>query len=116
MPRDRSPRFRRSAQVSRRAQRRNRGGTRAAAAVLALAALAGCTVTAPEPLPTAGGDGINLDVGPRHPFVDVGPTGVTIIEGDDWSLPEWVRPAGNSGYFSEDADASELVAVRSVDL
>ena len=91
-----------------------RGAFAATAVVLALA---GCTMTAPEPLPTAaGGDGVELDIGPRHPFVDAGPTGVTIVDGDDWSLPEWVRPAANSGYFSEDADASELVAVRSIDV
>ena len=85
----------------------------AAAVVLALA---GCTMTGPAPLPTAGGDGIDLDIGPRHPFVDAGDAGVTIADGDDWSLPAWVRPAANSGYFSEEADAGELVAVRSVDV
>ncbi|AYF97631.1 hypothetical protein D7I47_04725 [Protaetiibacter intestinalis] len=85
-------------------------------AVALAAALAGCTVSAPEPLPTAGGDGIDLDVGPRAAFVDADATGVTIADGDDWTLPDWVRPAANSGYFSEEADASELVAVRSVDL
>jgi hypothetical protein len=65
---------------------------------------------------TGGGDGVELDVGPRHPFVDGGTTGVTIVDGDDWSFPSWVRPAPNSGYFSEEADAAELVAVRSIDL
>jgi len=89
---------------------------RIVAAAAAVLALAGCTVSAPEPLPTAGGDGIDLDVGPRTSFVDAGPSGVTVADGDDWSLPGWVRPAPNSGYFSEEADASELVAVRSVDL
>ncbi len=86
----------------------------AGVAALVLAALAGCTVT-PAPLPTAGGDGIDLDIGPRHPFVDAG-DGVAVADGDDWSLPSWTRPAANSGYFSEEADAPELVAVRSVDL
>ena len=88
---------------------------RIVAAAAAVLALAGCTVSAPEPLPTAGGDVIDLDVGPRTSFVDAGPSGVTVADGDDWSLPGWVRPAPNSGYFSEEADASELVAVRSVD-
>jgi hypothetical protein len=82
---------------------------------LVVAALSGCTVK-PGPLPTGGPSGIDLDVGPRSAFVDAGPDGVSIADGDDWSLPEWVRPAPNSGYFSEDADAGELVAVRSVDL
>lgn len=97
-------------------ERRGRRHARLAGAALALLALAGCTVSAPGPLPTAGGDGIDLHLGPRHPFVDAGEGGVTVADGDDWSLPGWVRPAPNSGYFSEDADASELVAVRSVDL
>lgn len=82
---------------------------------LAVAALAGCTVK-PGPLPTGGPSGIDLDVGPRTAFVDAGPDGVRVTDGDDWTLPGWVRPAPNSGYFSEDADADELVAVRSVDL
>ena len=98
-----------------RRERRTRLGA-GALALAAVFALTGCTVTAPAPLPTAGGGGIELDVGPRHPFVDAGATGVTIVDGDDWSLPGWVRPAPNSGYFSEEADAAELVAVRSVDL
>jgi len=85
-----------------RRERRTRTRMGASAlAVVAVLALTGCTVTAPEPLPTAGGDGIELDVGPRHPFVDAGATGVTIVDGDDWSLPGWVLPAPNSGYFSE---------------
>ncbi len=70
----------------------------------------------PAPLPSGGSDGIDLDVGPRHPYVGAGPAGVTVADGDDWSLPERVRPAPNSGYFSEDASADDLVAVRSVDV
>lgn len=89
---------------------------RIAAAVAAVLALAGCTVSTGAPLPSAGGDEIDLDVGPRATFVDAGASGVTVADGDDWTLPDWVRPAPNSGYFSEEADASELVAVRSIDL
>ena len=98
-----------------RRERRTRLGA-GALALAAVFALTGCTVTAPAPLPTAGGGGIELDVGPRHPFIDADGTGIAIMDGDDWSLPGWVRPAPNSGYFSEEADAAELVAVRSIDL
>lgn len=86
---------------------------RSAVAIVAASALllTGC-VAAPEPLPTGGADGIGLDVGPRAAFVGAGGS----VEGDDWSLPAWVRPAANSGYFSEEPDADELVAVRSIDL
>lgn len=54
--------------------------------------------------------------GPAFPLVDAGPDGVRITDGDDWSLPAWVRPAVNSGFFSEDASAKNRVEVRSVDL
>lgn len=97
---------------------------RARPAIVALAAaalLAGCTVTSEaEPdrtsLPTAGPSGVDLDIGPRHDLVDASPDTPTVVDGDDWSLPEWTRPAPNSGYFSEEEDADELVAVRSVDV
>ncbi len=57
-----------------------------------------------------------LQGGPDAAFVDAGPTGVRVSEGDDWTLPAWVRPAGNSGFFSEDASLPDRVGVRSVDL
>ncbi len=94
--------------------RRDRVRASVVAFAVAVAALVGCTVN-PAPLPSGGPDGIDLDVGPRFPLVDAG-DGVSIADGDDWSLPDWVRPAANSGYFSEEADAGELVAVRSIDL
>ncbi|MGV8885976.1 MAG: hypothetical protein ACOH1T_10385 [Microbacteriaceae bacterium] len=53
--------------------------------------------------------------GPDFAFVDAGADGYAIADGDDWSLPEWVRPASNSGYFSEDASVKDRVLVRSVD-
>ena len=59
---------------------------------------------------------MNLDIGPRTDFVDAGPEGVSVSDGDDWTLPAYVRPAANSGYFSEEASADELVAVRSIDV
>ncbi|MGC3954777.1 MAG: hypothetical protein QM804_11145 [Propionicimonas sp.] len=54
--------------------------------------------------------------GPAFPLVDAGPIGVRIAEGDDWSLPGWLRPAPNSGFFSEAASARYGVEVRSVDV
>ena len=54
--------------------------------------------------------------GPDAAFVDAGPTGVRIEDGDDWTVPAWVRPAANSGMFSEEAAPADRVFVRSVDL
>lgn len=62
------------------------------------------------PLPSADTNGPDFD------FIQPGPTGVTIADGDDWSLPGWVRPAPNSGFFSEDASAEDRLLVRSVDV
>lgn len=82
----------------------------AGAVLVAMLALAGCTTPAPvHPDPPRDTDG------PDAAFVDAGPDGVTIAEGDDWSLPGWVRPATNSGFFSEDESAAERILVRSVD-
>jgi len=53
--------------------------------------------------------------GPDFAFVDAGPDGYHLAAGDDWSLPDWVTPAPNSGYFSEDASVDDRVLVRSVD-
>ncbi|MGV8969879.1 MAG: hypothetical protein ACOH1J_05465 [Microbacteriaceae bacterium] len=53
--------------------------------------------------------------GPDFAFVDAGADGYTVSDGDDWSLPEWVRPAPNSGYFSEETSTKDRVLVRSVD-
>jgi hypothetical protein len=54
--------------------------------------------------------------GPAAPFRDAGPDGRTVSDGDDWTLPAWVRPAANSGFFSEDGSEADHVTVRSIDL
>lgn len=78
--------------------------------VAAVALVSGCAAAAaPVPDATHTGDG------PVAPFVDANPGGVTVAEGDDWTLPEWARPAPNSGFFSEDKDDAARVFVRSVD-
>ncbi len=89
---------------------------RALAAGAALLLLAGCTVTEPQALELGGALDVDLNVGPKTDFVDAGDTGVTIADGDDWTLPEWARPAENSGLFSEEASEDDLVAVRSIDV
>ncbi|MDT0156078.1 hypothetical protein Q9R19_00390 [Microbacterium sp. ARD32] len=92
---------------------------REAGVVLAavLLVLSGCGVSADaDPLPTGAGSDAVLDVGPRTAFVDAGPDGAHLQDGDDWTLPDWVRPAENSGLFSEEASPDDLVAVRSVDV
>ena len=88
----------------------------AAFAVAAVLALTGCTVVNGDPLPGGAELDVALDVGPRTDFVDAGPDGVRVVDGDDWTLPEHVRPAENSGYFSEEASTEDLVAVRSIDV
>jgi hypothetical protein len=82
------------------------------AAVVTLALLGAMTACTSEPdvTPPAADS-----AGPDFDFVDAGTSGLTIAAGDDWSLPDWVRPAPNSGYFSEDASDKNRVLVRSVD-
>jgi hypothetical protein len=84
----------------------------AIAGTLAVALLVtGCSGPAPQPKPTPpNGDG------PDAAFIDAGPDGLTIVDGDDWTLPGWIRPAANSGFFSEDASVADRVAVHSVDV
>lgn len=88
--------------------------------VMAVASLAGLLLVgcaaSPVPLPTGGPTSVDLDIGPRAAFVDAGSGGVRVEEGDDWTLPAHVRPADNSGFFSEDESLEDLVAVRSVDV
>lgn len=98
--------------------RRNGAVVTAVGIALALAssaALGGCGVTA-EALPNGGPTAVELNVGPRADFIDAGPEGVQIVDGDDWTLPEEVLPAENSGYFSEEASPEDLVDVRSIDV
>lgn len=88
----------------------------AVAAAVVLASLSGCTVTGEAALPDGGPLEVELDVGPQAEFVDAGPDGVRVVDGDDWTLPQGARPAQNSGFFSEDASPDDLVAVRSIDV
>lgn len=82
-------------------------------AIAVSCSLAACTtapgVTSATPAPNPDTDG------PQTAFVDAGDTGVTVADGDDWTLPDWVRPASNSGFFSEDASDADHVFTRSVD-
>ncbi|MGW8482316.1 hypothetical protein ACWGJP_04215 [Microbacterium sp. NPDC055903] len=87
---------------------------RAIAAVVVLAALGGCTAEQPQ-LPTGDELDVDLDRGPTAGFVDAG-DGVVLADGEDWTLPSWVRPAANSGFFSEEASEEHLVGLRSVDV
>ncbi|MDL4816289.1 hypothetical protein [Actinomadura opuntiae] len=41
---------------------------------------------------------------------------VRIGPGDDWTLPAWVRPSPNSGFFSEQAAPEQHVDLRGLDL
>lgn len=96
----------------RRAPRRGRR-VLVALAALAVLAVTACT-SGPPPNPRGEAPGTDTD-GPDAAFVDAGPDGVTIADGDDWTLPDWIRPAANSGFFSEDESTADRVLVRSVD-
>ena len=87
---------------------------RAVALAVALGLLTGCAPSA-DPLQTGASLDTRADVGPRADFVDAGGSGVTIVDGDDWTLPASVRPAQNSGFFSEETSGDELVLVHAVD-
>lgn len=85
------------------------GGTTAPATSSPAASSAG--VAAP-PAPTAADD----PSGPEFPSTV--PTGnrPVVADGDDWTMPAWVRPAAYSGFFSEQASPPDHVMVRSVDV
>ncbi len=38
------------------------------------------------------------------------------VPGIDWRMPAWVRPAANSGFYSEQASDPDRILVRSIDL
>lgn len=62
-----------------------------------------------SPAPLPGMD--TAPSGPRYPL-----TGdPAIVDGIDWRMPEWARPAPNSGFFSESASAPDGVLVRAID-
>ncbi|QKW37087.1 hypothetical protein HUT06_26310 [Actinomadura sp. NAK00032] len=42
--------------------------------------------------------------------------GVQVRAGDDWTLPGWVRPSPNSGFFSEEAAPADHVDTRALDV
>jgi hypothetical protein len=61
--------------------------------------------------------GIHDDTdGPAYDLIE--PTGERplVRDGQDWTMPGWVRPAEFSGFFSEDAAESEQVMLRSIDV
>ena len=41
---------------------------------------------------------------------------VVVAPGDDWTMPEWARPAPDSGFFSTTPDPESGVDVRAVDV
>jgi hypothetical protein len=84
----------------------------------ALTALVACTAEpiGAGPTPTVSQtEAFALPGGPQFPLVS-SHGGVVTTKGDDWSLPSWVLPVSNSGFFSEVADPTVDVAVHSIDL
>jgi hypothetical protein len=101
-----------------------------AAAAAALALLAGCTLAAPTATPATHHPAATSPAtspatpaassapapGPTAAFIDAGASGVRVQAGDDWTLPDWVRPASDSGFFSEVATPKAHVELHSVDV
>ncbi len=72
----------------------------------------GATVSASSAAPSAELPGIDqAPSGPRYPLTQE----AGIVDGIDWRMPDWVRPAENSGFFSESASAPDGVLVRAID-
>ena len=98
---------------------------RVAAALAVAAVLAGCTAavgdpdeaaeTVPHPAPAGSAPSADR-AGPQAPLVSARVGRLVVRNGLDWSLPRWVRPADDSGFFSEDASPGDNVRVRSVDV
>jgi hypothetical protein len=87
-------------------------------ALAAAIVLTGLVMTACTPPPVSPPLAADLPIsdtdGPDAAFTDAIDS-PTVVDGDDWTLPSWSRPAENSGFFSEDASATDRVLVRSVD-
>lgn len=49
--------------------------------------------------------------GPAYPMTEAD----QIVDGIDWRMPDWVRPAQISGFFSESASPADKVYVRGLD-
>lgn len=86
---------------------------------LVLAACSAPSVTQPNhpaTMPRTAATSPGPEAGPAATFRDAGPEGRSIADGDDWTLPSWVRPAANSGFFSEDESLPDHITVYSIDL
>jgi hypothetical protein len=83
-----------------------------AAVALVVAACAGADV----PPVTTGVPPVTTGAPPRSVLVAATAAAPTIVDGDDWSMPDSARPAANSGFFSERASPDFHVTTRSVDV
>jgi hypothetical protein len=43
-------------------------------------------------------------------------SGISISEGDDWSLPAWSQPLDDRRFYSEEASPADHVNVRVIDI
>ncbi len=98
---------------------------RIAAALAVAAVLTGCTAAVGDPhevaetvpLSEPSGSAPSADrAGPQVPLLSARVGRPVVRNGLDWSLPRWVRPADDSGFFSEDASPGDRVMVRSIDV
>lgn len=86
--------------------------------VVVALALSACTAPASHPTPTsptAAEPTGDPAPGTDHPLTDAVGQG-SRVPGIDWTMPTWVRPAPNSGFYSEDAAPRQHVQVRSIDV
>lgn len=98
-----------------------------AAAALALA-LSGCSggpdragvaqsPTGPaQPTPATMPQAADDPSGPEFPMTVPRADRPTVVDGDDWTMPAWARPAAYSGFFSESASPTDHILVRSIDV
>lgn len=93
-----------------------------AAAGVVLLAVTGCTGT-PSGGSASSGAASSGNASSGVAPSEVAPSGevtsprlVGQVDGIDWSLPEGLEPAPNSGFYSEDASPADQITVRSIDL
>ncbi|WP_456374503.1 hypothetical protein, partial [Thiolapillus sp.] len=50
------------------------------------------------------------------PLIRTAQTAISITEGDDWSLPDWVHPVDDLRFYSEESSPSDQINVHVIDI